>query len=764
MDSLRVSQIAAGKLTPKQSYTLPVTKKFIDYIHSFQSKFPTSEYASEILFLAADVQFKGEDYRGTVVETRTILTAYGKKDGVTDTLIFKRATKLMADAYSKGDKYDLAVVAYDTLLTYEQAGSTGFKNLTDLASAAIFRKATSMRDKKQYAGAETEFKSISTRYPTSSVSDKGWLEASITREMDSSWALAAANFRELPKRFPKSSLRQMAFVRAGENYAKAKMWTDAAEVMLASSKTFKTDTDYAVGALGKASDYYKSGKDFIKAADMFYLIYAQYPTDSVAPTALYNAGRMYEDGKVYDKAIKTYTALGTKYPTSAFAADGYFSIGLVYEKMGEKEKMAKSFVDYAQKFPDNRSSQLKALVKATEAFIELDQDESKQYVVKSGDNMSKIAKKLGVNYNDMLDVNGIDPKKPYAKIGQKIRYYELSAEASALQAVAIYDKYAKKAALDADDGGKAYFILGEMYRTRFEAIKLDAKNQKGIDKQLKAKVAALKPVIEFYTEGIKQQVAEWTIRSTFSIGLTYRNYASTVREQTLFGDETKRLGAQIQILSGDIQQGYDEAIAKFGQAITFARENGITEAYVDEAELYLMETWYMKGYAYEEAGDVLRNSPIPGGFSEEEEMAYLDALEEYYSNYIQQAMPIYDAGVQHALNMHIGKNKWTDKIQEHAGLLAAYFNERSEAAEVDLDKAKADALAAAKAAGTHVDPIDQKVQKELQVALASINTVMLSDMSFDQKIQRLMEIQKSAERSSDEEQTKIDALKSKLGK
>ena len=78
--------------------------------------------------------------------------------------------------------------------------------------------------------------------------------------------------------------------------------------------------------------------------------------------------------------------------------------------------------------------------------------------------------------------------------------------------------------------------------------------------------------------------------------------------------------------------------------------------------------------------------------------------------------------------------------------------------------ARNQAIAAAKAVGTMVDPIEQKVQKDLQKALASINTVMLSDMNFEQKLQRLIEIQKSAERSIEEEQKKIDALKSKLGK
>ncbi|MDR0303522.1 MAG: tetratricopeptide repeat protein [Chitinispirillales bacterium] len=710
LDSVRQSEIKRGNLTPVQAYSLPATTKFINYIKSYQAKFPKSESASEVLYLAASVHFDGGNYKEAVAACQLLLSAYGKSD----TSMFRRSTKLAADSYVKDKLYDLGIANYDTLIARTPKNSEDYVNYVDLAAAAIFQKADDLRTNKQVVPAVLEFKRIVSKYPTSQVADKGWFEAAVTYEQADSAVSAAEVFKELHVKFPASVLIEMSFVRSAENYVKAKKFADAGATMKLAAEVVKKP-EFAVGAYSSASEYYKSANELNLAGDMFYEIYKKFPTDKQTPQALYNAGLIYEDALNYLKAIEVYNILGTKYTESEFAPSGYFSIGLCYEKMGDFQKMAAAFVDYSKKYTSNRDSQVKALVKAGQAYMDLKN--------------------------------------------------EPEAKANFYLATQIFAKFKDSDALSAEDGAKAYFNMGEILRRDFEAIKLTGKTQKDIDAQAKKKTEAFKPVIDSYMSAVGLAVAEWAIRSIYSIGIAAKNYANDVLEQTLIGKSEVKLGTKVKILSETVQPIYDEAIGRFDKAIQLARENGIKADYVKEAELFLMQAWFLKGYAFEEAGTLLRNSEIPKGLDEEEEVAYIDALEEYYAQYAQGALPVYQYGIANATGLFVGKNGWSDSIQMHLGLLAAEFGlEDIPAASVDLDTE----VAKARSEGRFVevsaaDAAKKTAESEHQQAISAIASIFSGNMDINQKIEVLASREANARRAIIEEETKIAKLKEKLG-
>ena len=708
LDTLRKLEIARGNLTPQQAYALPITTRFINYIRNYQQRFPTSENAAEVLFLAATVHFDGGNFREAISTSQMLLSAYGR-----DTSMFRRATKLSADSYVMDGQFELGIALYDTLIARTPATSPDRQIYIDLGAAAIFQKAEGLRRNRQVVAAVGEFQRIASKYPASQVAPAGWFEAAVTYEEADSAVAAARVFLELHRRFPKSDLVERSFVRAAENYLKVNDFMNAAAAMRLAGETI-SNPEFAIGAFGKAADHFRSAGEFTLAGDMYYQIFRRFPTDPATPKALYNAGLLYEEGQNYTRAIEVYTILGTRYADSEFAPSGYFSIGLVYERMGDMPKMAAAFVEYARRFTSNRDSQIKALNKAGEAFRKMGDD---------------------------------------AKAEENFRL-----------ATQVFTRFRESDALSPEDGAKAFFNLGEILRERFEAIKLTGRTQRDIDAAAKRKADAFQPVIEAYMSAAGMAIAEWTIRSIFAIGLTAKNYAADVRAQTILGREDVRMGTQVRILSETVHPIYEEAITNFARAVSLAREAGIRADYVREAEMYLMQTWFLKGYAFEEAGDILRNAPIPSGMDEEEEMAYIDALEEFYIGFVQRAFPVYEMGIANAVGLFIGQNVWTDTIQSHMRLLAAGFGiEAGDLASIDLNVKVAEARADGRfVEHSAADLARRQAETDYQQALAAINNVMASAYSVDERLSALASRRINADRARMEEESRIAELRRRL--
>ncbi len=624
LDTLRKIQVKNGNLTGVAAYQLPATQKFLGYVRGFQSRFPKSPNAPEVLMLAADVMYTGEDYVTTISECEKVVLQYGS-----DKDLFTRATKLKADAYTKSKQFDLAISTYDVLLARTEKNSEEYKKYIDLAAGALFLKADALRTNGGYPAAATAFMSVASKYPSSVVAEKAWFEAAASYETGNDGIKAAETFVALAKQFPASKLIPQAYGRAGENYVKLNKFTEAATVMELAGSTIK-DTAFAIGALAKAAEYYKTAGNDTKSGDAFYLAYKLYPTAVNTPTALYNAGLAYEKAKNFQRAIDVYTILGTKYTETEFAAEGYYSIGYCYQKMERKSDMANAFVDYANKFPEPRQKQINAYLLATEAFIELKQISA--------------------------------------------------AETNVSLAIKVYEKYAKKDELSSDIGAKSYYIFGELNRAKVEAIKLVGANPAAVKKQLDIKVKALKPVLESYAEAIKMGIEEWTFKSTYAIGMTYVNFASDLRDQQLFGSRDEKLAAKIQLVSG-LEQYYSRAQEKLGWNIETAQKQGISNEYVRKSEIAYMEMGYRKGRLLEEVGEIFRDAPIPDGLTADEEQEYRDALDEKYLTALDAALPKFEEALNTAKAIGISRNVWVDSVKSRI----EYIDPTSEAMTIQFE-------------------------------------------------------------------------------
>ena len=700
-DNLRKQTIAQKSLNDEQAYALPVTKKFIEYIHMFQDRFPESSNSPEVLYLAGNVHYSAKAHDAAIVEFKKILAGYAS------TAFGPKALRMLANTYSAAGEYEMALSKYRDLLTREKPNTSGYKEVLDLAAGAVFKKANALKESGNLIGAAEGFKQIFSEFPTSKIADRGWFEAGVSYEEAKSLELAAVTFKELGEKFPKSELREKSYVRSAEDYKKLEQWEQAAMVYeLAAMKIPKAD--YAIPSLSAAADNYKKIKEYAKSGRMFDLIIQKYPTDKRTPLAIYNGGLVYEKGRIYEKAIGLYKLLGDKYTESEYAPEAYYSIGFCYEKMGNNIKMAQSFTSYAVKFTGNRSKQVSALVRAAEAYMKM-----------------KDVAETRKNCNT---------------------------------AVTLFEKFGKKTAIDPVAVSKAYFMLGQLAQSDFDKLSIMGKNEKEVTAKLKEKTKALEPVLKAYAKVIKLGVGEWTIRSTYMIGKSFVDFATAFRNQSLFGSRDQKLASKIKIISG-LEKYLVKAMEKFEWNIQTSYDQNLENEWVDKSRQEYMRLAFQKGKLFEEIGELFKNAPIPKGFSPEEEQAYRDVLEEKYLEALDASLPKYEEGIRAAAALGVTGIAWTDSIKARI----EFINPESEALSVQIQKrppkASTGTAGAVPAAGTSAGGADQ----ELQRRLGRIRNIVAMDIATERKVEQLRSMKNDARREIRQEEERIEEAKSQLG-
>jgi len=695
LDNCRKKDMEREGIPEDKSYGLASTKRLIEQTSNFQRRFPQSPNAAEVLYLAGNIHFGGKAFVDAINSFKQVVDQYP------DHKITPQATRMLGNSYSSNNQFDLAMQTFRGLLNRTPRDTKDYEEILELAAGAMYRQAENLKKTGNLAGAADAFKAISNEFRESKVAAQGWFESGVCYEELKEFAKAATTFEQLAER--QSPLRESAYIRAAENYKKADMWEKAAQVYLTAANQIPK-AEFAIPSLSSASEAYQKLNQFDMAGKMFELIFERYRNDPKTPQALYNAGLIFEKGKHYHDAINVYGLLAQNYPNSEFAGEAFFSIGLCWEKLEEFAKMANSFTDYAQKYTNDRFKQVQALVKAGDAYFNME------------------------NYRE--------------------------SESSYNMAIRIYEQHAKTADIDVANVAQAYYRLGEIKYRTFTDIKLDARNEREMNNRVRDKTKALEEPARLFAKAIELGVEEWTMRSTYMIGRGFYDMADAVANQTLFGNEVERMGGKIKVLSS-LERYYDRAMEYFYQNITWAKEQNLSGEYIEASMQAIMEMAFKKGQILEEVGLLFKNSPVPKGLSEDEREYYVMELEERYLKALDAAMPKYEDGMKLAKDIGIGPSEWVDKIRERLRTI----NPESEYIDVEIVAWKpAERAKQYDAEGNEIAPRSR--DGELNRSLDRINRIMSMDIPVDEKISQLNRIRMEAERNIVMEEERIKNLKS----
>ncbi|MFP4014615.1 MAG: tetratricopeptide repeat protein, partial [Chitinispirillaceae bacterium] len=700
LDKLKKRETAKQGLDDQKAYSLPATKKLLDYTEKFQQKFPESSNAAEVLYLGANIHYSAKSYDNAIRVFKQITEQYP------DAKITPKATRMLANSYSNNKQFDMAQSTYNQLLSSTSQDSKEYDEVIDLAAGSMYKEAEAIKKKGDMAAAAEAFKTISGTYANSKVADRGWFEAGVCYEEAKELDRAAETFEQLPVQFPKSDLREKAFVRAAKNYKKNNKQDRAAQVYLTAANTI-TKAEFAIPSLSSASECYQELEQYDMAGKMFELIYERYADDPKTPQALYNAGLIFEKGKLYPNAINVYEALAKRYPDNEYAAEAFFSIGLCYEKLEEFEKMADVFSEYADKYTDDKYKQVQALVKGGDAYY----------------NMDKMS----------------------------------AAEENYKKAIAVYEKYGETNDINIDHVGQAYFKSGDIYYNRFQDIELKANNEGAMNNLVKKKTKALEQPAKYYAKAIELGVQEWTVRGTYMIGKGFYDMSKAVAEQTLFGNEYEQVAGKIKVLSS-LEKYYDKAMEYFYQNITWAKEQNIKGEYILKSMDALMEMAYLKGDIFEGVGRTFKNSPIPPELSDEEKEYYIMELEDRFLKSQDAAVPKYEQGIQVAADIGIANSPWVEKMRERI----REIKPSSKYADMEIKEWKLEdptQVVGEDGQVVEAEPVDEVFERSMD----RIRRIMNMKISFEDKIKQLNRIQMEAERNIVLEQEKLNELKAKKG-
>jgi tol-pal system protein YbgF len=96
---------------------------------------------------------------------------------------------------------------------------------------------------------------------------------------------------------------------------------------------------------------YVMHKDYALAADTFRLFLRQFPSDRLAPEALYWLGESSFQQQQYRDAAESFLAVSTKYDTTSRAPEALLRLGQSLAAMGEKEAACASLGEVLRKYP-----------------------------------------------------------------------------------------------------------------------------------------------------------------------------------------------------------------------------------------------------------------------------------------------------------------------------------------------------------------------------------------------------------------------------
>jgi tetratricopeptide (TPR) repeat protein len=699
LDNARKQEIAKKGITEEQAFSLPVTKKFLEYIPSFAQRFPQSNNAADVMYLAGNVYYSAKAYDNAIREFQYIINTYPTWKDV------GKALRMLANSYANSGNYDLAMSKYRELLAKQKPGTAEYSEVVDLVAGAMFKKADGMKASGNLIGAADAYKSIFTSYPASKVADRGWFEAAVCYELAGNKEQAAVAFAELGVKFVNSDLREKAFVRAAENYKSLEKWEEAAQVFITAANTIKK-AEFAIPSLSSASECYQKVKKFDLAGRTFELIYERYASDPKTPQALYNAGLIFEKGQHYESAIKVYTILATRFVSSEFAAEAQFSIGLCYEKMNNYDKVIEVFGQYAKNFTTDRYKQVQSLVKAGDAA----------YKIK--------------------------------RVDEAQRNYQLAS--------VVFKEYGKKSDIDINTVARAYYMDGQIIYDKFNAIQLDGRTEKIVQDNVKEKTRILAEAAKPLAKAIELGVEEWTVKATYKIGMGFVDMAQAVANQKLFGSNEQKIASKIRILSS-LEKYYQHAQEYFYKNIDWSYEQGVKGEYVDSSKSRFLEMMYRKGDILEEVGRAFKSAPVPDGLSEEEQLAYRELLEEKMLEAMDASLPKYEEGMKAASQLGIPNSPWLEKIKERISAI----NPSSEVLAITITERvskQSSGEQSSAAQRSQKQGVSQEALQELERSLRRIRNIMEMSISVSDKITQLNRIEREAQRNIIMEEGRIKEL------
>lgn len=348
-----------------------------------------------------------------------------------------------------------------------------------------------------------------------------------------------------------------AIFKSGEAHAAEKRWEKAAAAWQRVVKEYPAHPN-APKALANAGAALEKAQKPEEAAAVYQAIADKYPQSAEAPESLFIAGRIEEHLSFDDKAAAVYEQVAQKYPQSKHGADALRNAGILRQGLGQFDKAAAHFAEYGKRYKDRPDA------RAVVFQVGLLHAERKDH------------KSAAAAFADYARTYSGDGKALEALVRASEANVEIGNDGKAKELLKDVD--AKKKVADADAKywlAEGRFLQGELVLRSSERIKIAGK-PKQLAKALDEKAKLLDQARTVFLETVALGVPEWATAALERIGHGYESFAKAMRgaavpkelnqeEQRLYREELEKLVVVIE----------DKAIDAYKSGYTKALELGV---------------------------------------------------------------------------------------------------------------------------------------------------------------------------------------------
>ncbi len=317
-------------------------------------------------------------------------------------------------------------------------------------------------------------------------------------------------------------------------------------------------------ALSNAAINFQRATMFESALQLHERIYKEYPYSSLAPQSLYLVAYNAEMSYDFEKAVNAYKLLYDKYPTYEKKSEALFNAGLLLERLQkyreaavyykmfyseEKNKIEGKEALFTSGMMYEKAKDWQGMIKSQESFIQTFRSDPEV-----GNLVMRAYHQIATVYEDKLN-NWKLAKEYHSKILEYLEESRNNSDESLL--------YAAEA---------KYKLIEDDYE-EYLKMKIDGKNEKQLEINLKKKVEVKNKLEERYTEVLKFQVYEWVLASIYKIGTLYQSFSDalfsaappkglTVEEEEIYAQMLREQAEPIE----------EAAVAKYTMGLEKARE------------------------------------------------------------------------------------------------------------------------------------------------------------------------------------------------
>ena len=362
-------------------------------------------------------------------------------------------------------------------------------------------------------------------------------------------------------------------------------WKQAADCFVEFYRSYP-DSEYVDKALYNAALDFERMRDLGKAIRVRFFLLKARPESELAPVTLYNIGGNYHALAIYSQAARFYELFVVNFPDDEKAEDALANASTFRQGLGEYKKAIENYNRYLELFAKKKPE------RAAEVFFQIAKVHEKQ-------DQKKKAFEHYEQYLSKWARSGTDDHRLEAHMKLGMYYWEREGKTNRKKALAEFERtlaeYNKlsdtaKSTMTKgrDAAAQAMFMIGEDVFESMAAMDIDSKDEKELQKRLKAKLDKAIEAKKIYEKVILFKRPDWAIASLYRIGTNMENLANTIRKSRC----PKRLTAdQCEIYKGILEdnakQIEDDAVSFYVKALDTARQANWFNRYTKEAETHL---------------------------------------------------------------------------------------------------------------------------------------------------------------------------------